>query len=345
VAVKALATGGYFDDCGECVVWEADLAEGTNRIVFRWTPPEQLRVPGKGFAGACFGPDGMLYAAAHAAVVRIDPVQWKVSGILHQPCMNDLHHVAAEGDRLYVANTGLESVDVFKLSGEFIASHALLPAWANARRIAGQDPPSWPDCLDAGWEPRPREAWLTTPSRDGYHTPDRGTGAFHQQKVTDRLHINHILIDEHRPIATCFGDGSLRDLADHRILFQKEGAYIHDALPIGGSIWLSATDGRLFELGRSDFRLKRTLDAFGTGHFGWCRGLASSGEHLLVGLTEVRSGRLQPDRWANRNPEGSETSILLVHRSNGRLVSRADLSNPGRHSKIYSILPKRSKTI
>ena len=59
----------------------------------------------KGFWGSLSG--DMTLFAAHAAVVRIDVHHARVTGVLHQPCMNDLHHVLVLEDQLHVANTGL----------------------------------------------------------------------------------------------------------------------------------------------------------------------------------------------------------------------------------------------
>ena len=140
--MKALVTGGYFDHGGDGVVWLVDLATERAEVLLRWTPPAHLHVPTKGFAGGSLGADGLLYVAAHAAVLRVDPLRAEVTGVLHQPCMNDLHHVAAFDDRLHVSNTGLGAVDVLDLDGRFLGSHALLPAWANARRIQGDDFPA-----------------------------------------------------------------------------------------------------------------------------------------------------------------------------------------------------------
>jgi hypothetical protein len=53
----------------------------------------------------------------------------------------------------------------------------------------------------------------------------------------------------------------------------------------------------------------------------------------------VRRGRLPRHRWADRDPEGSETSVLLLDRQDGRLLSRVDLSDEARHTKLYSVLP------
>lgn len=342
--MKVFVTGGYFDDSGVCVVWSLDLERGTHEVVLEWTPPDFLRVPGKGFAGGCIGADGFLYVAAHAAVVKIDPKQWKVLGVLHQPCMNDIHHVACIEDRIYIANTGLESVDVFSIKGDFLGSHALLPSWVNTRRMMGQDPTNWNDCLGVGWNPRARAPWNPAQESDNYHTAHRTIGSFHQHKVRDCFHINHVALHNESVLATCFRSGSLRDLTNHKTVFQKEGAYLHDGLIVGSSIWLSAIDGRLFELDRQTYCEKKILDVFDTGHVGWCRGLAHHKKGMLVGLTQVRTERMPRHRWADVSPDCSETGVLLINPQNGALIQRVDLTNQQRHSKIYSILIQEGRT-
>jgi hypothetical protein len=337
--VKALATGGYFDQGGDGVVWRIDLATERADVVLRWTPPEHLRVPTKGFAGGSLGADGTVYAACHAAVVRVDPFRATVTGVLHQPCMNDLHHVAALDDRLYVSNTGLGAVDVLGLDGTFLGSHALLPAWANARRIGGEDFPLEAPPIRPGWTGSPPAPWPATGEDDGYHANDRRSAPFHRLKVPDHLHVNHVAKVGDRLLATCFADGTLRDLRTFEVVARIPDAYLHDGMVHGDALWLTAINGTLIELDKCTFVERRRLSVFATGHFGWCRGLAVTGEHLLVGLTEVRRGRLPRHRWADRDPEGSETSVILLDRADGRLLARVAVTDPERHSKLYSVLP------
>lgn len=338
MALKALVTGGYFDDSGEGVVWEVDFRSGRASEVVRWTPPHHLRVPTKGFAGGSRGWGGALYVAAHACVVRIDPARGSVTGVLHQPCMNDLHHVASIEDCLYVSNTGLGSVDVFDKGGAFLGSHSFLPAWVNGRRLQGEDPADWDAVLKAGWGAEPPQFGSVHPPDDGYHSADRRSAPFHQQKVRDYLHVNHVASDGRRLIATCFYEGSLRDLSGQGIVFQRPGAFLHDGVFHRDSFWMTAIDGTILELDSITLTLRRTLDAFATSHHGWCRGLAVTDDHLLVGLTEVRTGRLPRHKWSDRPPEGSETSILLLDRVDGRLLERVDLTDGVRHSKLYSVI-------
>ncbi len=337
--MKALVTGGYFDQGGDGVVWLVDLATERAEVFTRWTPPAHLQVPTKGFAGGSLGADGLLYVAAHAVVVRIDPERAAVTGVLHQPCMNDLHHVAAIGDRLYVSNTGLGAVDVLGRDGRFLGSHALLPAWANARRIHGDDHPSDSPPVNPGWSGDPPAPWGSARADDGYHATDRRSAPFHLLKVPDYLHVNHVAQVGGRLLATCFTDGALRDLQGFGVATRLEGRFLHDGVTHGDAFWLTAIDGTVIELDAATLHERRHIHAFATGHHGWCRGLAVTDDHLAVGLTEVRRARLPRHRWADRDPEGSETSVILLDREDGRLLARVDLTDSGRHAKLYSIVP------
>lgn len=337
--VKALVTGGYLDQGGDGVVWLVDLAAGRAEIFLRWTPPAHLHVPTKGFAGGSLAADGLLYVAAHAAVVRIDPARAVVTGVLHQPCMNDLHHVAAVEDRLYVSNTGLGAVDVFDLKGSFLGSHALLPAWANTRRIAGDDFPAESPPVHPGWSGEPPAPWSTPREDDGYHAADRRSAPFHQLKVPDHLHVNHVAQVGGRLVATCFADGALRDLVRFAVSARFDGHFLHDGVVHGDSFWITAIDGKVIELDAATFQERRRIDAFATGHHGWCRGLAVTDDHLAVGMTEVRPTFMPRHRWSDRAPAGSETSVLLLDRRDGRLLSHVDLTDVDRHAKLYSVIP------
>ena len=155
--MKLLATIADTLDPGLGRIAAVDLERETADIVLEWVPPPALRTSGKGFTGlAWLGSPGRsdLIACVHAGLCRIDPTTWTVTGVLHQPCMNDLHHVAVHDGRLFVANTGLDRVDVFDTSGQFIGGWDLSPASITAQRLNGCNPSreSWAKALQRGWE-------------------------------------------------------------------------------------------------------------------------------------------------------------------------------------------------
>lgn len=345
MGLKFLVTGGYFDTSGEGAIWHVDLERERTEPFIRWTPPEHLHVPRKGFAGGCRTSGGHLYVAAHCAVVRIDMSRAAVSGVLHQPSFNDLHHVAVSAGRLYIANTGLGTVDIHDLEGRFLGSHALLPAWVNHRRMAGQDPARWDELLDTGWSGEAPAPWPVTRAGDGYHDlgPYRGSAPFARLKVPDHLHPNHVCPTTTQTLVTCLYDGTVRDLRTFETVLTLPGALPHDGFPSAHAFWMTSIDGLVHAAPMRDGRVageaEVRLRVFDTGHAGWCRGLWTDGRLLIVGLTEIRRSRMPRYRWADREPEGTETSLLLLELPQGRLLARVDLSDRERHSKIYSILP------
>jgi hypothetical protein len=346
-----LVTGGYFDDTGECVIQEVDLHSGNARSWLRHLPPPRLLCPTKGFAGASRSPQGeALYVAAHSFVARVDLRRASIDGVLHQPCFNDLHHVAVRTDgmqeRLWIANTGLSSIEVFDGQGGFIGSHALLPAWVNAARIEGkQAPESWSEVLEVGWDGNFPASWREhTPGGDRYHTPtsELMVRHFHQAKVRDHLHPNHIGFLQGRPVATCLYDGSVRELTSFQPIARLPGAFPHDGLYRDDGLWLTTIDGVVHRLDTSQrpMVVAETWDIPAlTGHYGWCRGLYVDEQHIVVGMTEVRESRLPKHRWSERPTLGSETSVICIERQRGTLVARVDLTDPARHHKIYSLIP------
>lgn len=342
--MKVLVTMGYFDTGGDGCLWGVDLASGRADLLLRYSPPPALRVPTRGFTGGCWGPNGSLYVAGHAAVYRVDPAAWRVDGVLHVPSFNDLHHVAAHGERLYVANTGSDAIEVFTCGGRFVGSYHLAPGWLLARRMSGSAPGREVDVTASRWDGEPPPGWAGEARDDGYHTPlaARRRTPYWRAKLPDRFHPNHVCVADGRLLVTCLNDGSIRDVANFSIVWRAAEVFLHDGILRPDALWCTSIDGGIWRVPRGTLAKegKRVLDVFGaTGRWGWCRGLAIDDSTFAVGLTEVRAERLPRHRWSDRPPTGSETSVLWLDQSQGRLRGRVDLTDRERHSKIYSVLP------
>lgn len=343
--MKLLVSSGYFDAVGDGCLWGVDLEAGRAERLLCYTPPERLRVPTRGFTGGCWSSNqDRLYLAGHAAVFRVDPGSWTVDGTLHSPAFNDLHHVAADAERIYVANTGSDSVDVFLINGGFVGSYSLVPGWVLARRMSGVAPRRTDSVEESRWDGVAPAGWTSVAEDDGYHTPTgvRSVTPYWQAKMPDRMHPNHVCLVDGALLVTCLNDGSIRDVQGFSTIMRTPGMFPHDGLFHEGAIWFTTIDGGVWRLawppgGEGPHRV---VDVFAsTGHYGWCRGLWMDANTVAVGITEVREGRLPRHRWCERDPRGSETSVLWIDRRSGRLLGRVDLTDAARHSKVYSLLP------
>jgi hypothetical protein len=367
--MRILATQGYFDDSCEGRLLEVDLDRGDVTTRLRFIPPAPLRVPAKGFTGACWlGAPGTstLAICCHAALLLVDPPSWQVRELWHQPCMNDLHHVSVLDDRVYLVNTGLEAVDVFSVEGRFLASHALHPGWISASRQNGRTIPrdELGDRLDVRWAPgalratRPAEQEPTLEPAithaaaetvdhavgvGSYYGPD-GHEPFHRRKLRDYFHPNHVRPTGRQLLVTRLLDRSVWDLFSLRPVIESTPGLPHDGLIDGDRFWITCVNGLVvayaMEHGMLTDREVERLDVFAeTGHTGWCRGLWVTPEYIVVGLTEIREGRMPRHRWCDRPFADTNTSVLCLDRASRRLVSRVDLTDPLRHSKIFALLP------
>ncbi len=313
--------------------------------MLEWVPPPGLRTSGKGFLGlAWLGAPGRsdLIACAHAGLCRIDPKTWTVTGVLHQPCMNDLHHVAVHDRRLLVTNTGLDRVDVFEMSGEFVGGWDLSPAWIAAERLRGRNPShgGFAGALQRGWELGP-----------GVLDDERFHGDLEQlasasvpfptRKTRHFVHPNHITMLGARPLVTRFIDRSIQDLADWSLAIPETPGHPHDGELDGDRFWITCTTGLILayavENGRLTSREVERIDIpQRIGRRGWCRGLIVTDQLIVVSLTAVHY--MPPFGWPDRDFSNTETSILAIDRHTLKLAAHVDFRPFGQLPKLFGMV-------
>jgi hypothetical protein len=346
--MKVLVSMGDSTDEGLCRVVAVDVASERADTVFSWLPPPRLRTAGKGFLGLAWGGvPGRLLACAHAAICRIDTTSWTLDGVLHQPCMNDLHDVAVDQrGRLIVANTGSDRIDVFESDGTFVGGWDLAPAWVLAERMRGANPSraSWRRALAPGWDAQPC-ALADEPFAEEDASAASTERPYSSRKTRDFVHPSHVALVGDRPIVTRFLDRSIQDLGSWTRVVSETPGYPHDGNVFDDRFWITCTNGKVvayaLEGGTITPREVERLDVFDrAGRCGWCRGLAISETLMVVGLSRLR--RTANTRWIERAIEDSETSILAFDRSSSRLVARVDLGAFGGFTKIFAVLPTAS---
>jgi hypothetical protein len=325
--VKILATLGDFSRAdGQLVL--IDFVKETWEIVLEYLPPAHLQVSGKGFTGAAWldkpGSSDLL-VCGYAAVFRVNPNHWRVTDTLHRPDMNDLHHLAINGEQLYIVNTGLDRIDCYLMNGGYLGGYDLIPAWLGQKRQT--------DHTFFG----PKES-----STDGYYqNPIDTTLPFHRRRVRDCVHPNHLSFFGQQLLVTRFRDRCVQDLRNWRIIIDNLPGYPHDGFVQQGCFWLTTTNGYLlaYAVDASGVTAQRLMqiplfDRF--GYTGWCRGLLVTEEYFMVALTRIYESKIV--RWCDRATEPTETAILLIRRSDFSLAAKVNLQRVSPQPKIFTLL-------
>ena len=313
-----ITLGDFEDDQGKLLEmsWEGEKLHLRERMTYR--PPTHLTVNTKGFTGGCIA-DGCLWVCSFASVHQIGLSEMEVIKTIHYPWFNDLHHVTWHDGQLLVCNTGLDRVEVLKPDGSYVGAYSLVTPLQELDR---QDQASDPD--------------------EYFGSQDPGL-PFHQRKVRDLVHPNHIVAVGEQLLVTRFLDRRVDDLRSWLTLLPDLPGYPHDGIVWQDQFWVTCTNGLIlaFAISPSGQVLAeptQELNLFeSTGHTGWCRGLAVTDEYLLVGLTAIR--RMPRERWCARPFNKTESSILLLERGSGQLVACRRLDDFGGHPKVFSILP------
>jgi len=342
--MKVLVTGGYFDGSGECFVDEVDFDRGTSRRVVRHIAGEERRVRTKGFTGGTWVDSDTLLVCSYNALHRFDALTWRETGRIESPDFNDLHHVSVEpeAERILLCNTGLDSIEVFDYSGRFLGRHATSPAWFERARIDGRSVSrnGYETVLDTGWQGAAAPPDWQDAQGDYYTGLDpRG---FNCSVVRDYLHPNHVVsVDGHLAV-TMLAPRAVRCLRTFRDLIRTAG-HPHDGFVEGDHFWTTETNGRVTAWRRGTTlpwaTFSERYEVFETGVTGWCRGVFVEPDTIVVGLTAIRN--TPQYHWSDRPIASTSTSVVMLERGSGRLLARINIGEPGRHSKVFSILASR----
>ncbi len=343
--MKILATLGDFSRAdGQLVL--IDFVKETWEIVLEYLPPVHLQVSGKGFTGAAWidksGTSDLL-VCGYAAVFRVNPNHWRVTDSLHRPDMNDLHHLAINGERLYIVNTGLDRIDCYLMNGGYLGGYDLIPAWLGQKRQTDQSHQA--DCQmiqPVGWI-EDTSFGAKESSTDGYYQNPIDTSLpFHRRRVRDCVHPNHLSFFGQQLLVTRFRDRCVQDLRNWRIVIDNLPGYPHDGFVQDGRFWLTTTNGYLlaYAVDASGVTSQRLMqiplfDRF--GYTGWCRGLLVTEEYFIVALTRIYERQIV--RWCDRATEPTETAILLIRRPDLSLAAKVNLQGVSPQPKIFTLLP------
>lgn len=212
-------------------------------------PRPELAVRGKGITGLCVrGNTAWICFSNLIALVDLDRMQ--IVDTIIDDAFNDLHQLTAWGDKLIVANTGNESIDIIALKDRSIRRVDLLGTDLRSDR------PKWNQLSDT--EPH-----------------------LH--------HVSGASINSRDEMVVALGrQGRLLNASTWSWIGPRMGALVHDVhCSVDGSVWCTAVSGIVYRIG-PDATVQSWSVADYQGQLGWTRGLAITIHALLIGTTAIR---------------------------------------------------------
>jgi len=295
-------------------LWQLDTKTG-DKSLLTTLPNIEENVTGKGITGLAWLNKTTLVGCDFNSVFTLDKTTYNILRRKLSPRYNDLHNLTVTNNIIYLANTGLDSIEMLDETLEAIQQFNALSDEGIYNRLNGN--------------------YITN---GDYYDNAISKLSFNQRKVPDYLHINHVMKHQNSIIATSFKQKCLVDGHSFKPLSNVFPEQPHDGFIHNDCIWVTTVSGHIFRAELSlPFKFKMVLDLFDSGDYhGWCRGLFISGKQLFIGITAIQS---QNDRtqWLKVPASETKTGIYKVDYDSLAIDNFYDFSDESGH-RIFTIL-------
>lgn len=256
--------------------------------------------------------DGKFYACSPTQLYIYSYPEFELVALIDHPHFNDVHHVNIINQKLVVTNTGLDSVMLFSLDGDFEGIFS----------TNGDDP------------------WIRfDPSKD------------YRKVASTKPHLNHpnFSFDLDGEIwVTRFNDRDAVCLSDFSRKIDIRVGKPHDGHVHGDFIYFTTINGFVVIANKRTLKIENRIDlnAIDTrdAPLGWCRGICLDGEFAYVGFTRLRRTKIEENlRWLkekfSHSKERLPARVAKYHLSRSELVDEFVVPE-GFTDLIFSIIKK-----
>lgn len=264
----------------------------------------------KGLAGASRAGD-RLWLANEGEILEVATSPLRILRRITHPCFNDVHHVCESAGRLWVCNSGLDSVEEFDLTGKHLTTHELIGPfgrgfghvaqllWNDAtkslKRLGGR----FKHYAHLGHRPPFRNLRKLVSYR-GFRASRADWR--HSDLRPHVLHPNHLLPVGDDLWVTLWRTGEIVSLKTRRVMASGLGNP-HDGVFCGDDFYVTDCKANrlLAYVRRPDGTLQLRKETCVTGHLteGFLRGAWAIGDRIFTALTarrgappEYRQGRI-----------------------------------------------------
>ncbi|MCK5855212.1 MAG: hypothetical protein KAG56_08315 [Sulfurovaceae bacterium] len=303
--MKLLIPISYFFNTPKSEIWQLDCVTGKKHCLFTLNNHSQRSVKGKGLTGLTWLNRSQLVACDFNQIFIIQRNNGAILSLYIDNELNDLHSLNVDKDKVYLVNTGRDSIDLFDHQLTLIKRISLL--------------------TEQEWQGRKEESYTVT----GDYFDKIGTvKSFFQRKVPDKWHLNHVFSFEGRIIASSFQQRQLMDVKTLVSLSNQLPERIHDGLIYQNEVWITLVSGKIYHASLIfPLQFKLFFDLFQkTKIKGWCRGLLIVKDNLYIGITAIYDKSRTP--WLDYMAEETKSGIFQVNLKSKKITHFYDFTHP-----------------
>lgn len=316
----------YFSGTPKSEIWELNTETKQKNLVST-LPNSERDVTGKGITSITWLNHNKLVGCDFNRVFIFDPASKELVTVKTSDEYNDLHHISVNGDRVYLANTGRDCIDILDHGLRNISCIDFLSESEALARVDGN--------YDVTGE---------------YFDIDLKGIEFHLRKVPDKWHINHTtrVINgfDSRVVATSFSKQCLIDAETMEPLCREFATQPHDGVVANGYIWVTTVSGQIYRSTLSfPLEFEVYFNLFQNAPFeGWCRGLLVTRDAIFVAITAIQKESTRT-KWLSVPATETRTGIYRIDLCSISVDDFYDFSDAN-GSRIFSILEasKHAKT-
>jgi hypothetical protein len=315
--MKLLIPVSYFFGTPRSEIWELDTHSGQRECLIT-LPMSPYSVSGKGITGLCWLDDENLVACDFNRILLINRISHQITKEYFNTSLNDLHSVTLGTDSILLTNTGRDSI--VKLN------HQLHPI----EQFDGLSEDDWAERKKG-----------VQPKYGSYYKADSIDLPFHQRKVQDKWHLNHVLQNsflENRIIATSFTKCCLIDVQTWQPISNQLKFNPHDGVIDGSFIWITTVNGDLYRSPLTlplNFELIISLFKY-TPFQGWCRGLLITADSIYIGITQLYEKNSRTS-WLTTSIEKTRSGIYRLSKDTLNIEQFYNFTQSD-GSRIFSLL-------
>jgi hypothetical protein len=276
-------------------------------------------VSGKGITGLAKLDDDYLVACDFNRLIKIDRNTLKVVNSHEDEEFNDLHSLSVSHGRIYIANTGRDSIDVFNEQLEML------------ERIDSLVSDEW----------QKRSSGDYTVNGSYFDSTELGI-PFYRRIGPDKWHLNHVFKTPKslggQTIATSFTARCLLDINTLQPVSSTFPTQPHDGFIYGDFLWITTVSGQIYKAPLSfPFEFKLVLDIFKVAPYqGWCRGLLIVEGVMFIGITSIFESSTRTN-WLGCPIDETRSGIYQLKMDTMKIDTFHDFSSED-GSRIFTII-------